>query len=205
MNDPSTRPWTAGMPTPEKADRWRPSAAHALAALGVALGFLSGGFPGAFGAFVVVVGIAAVRRARRQHASIPRSECTFLVLDGVGVAIAAMRFRMGDGDPERMTEHLRERGWSLLEPPLDGPLGAFDRVGVAFQGDRSLMVRDLHGFGVGPTLLADRISDLPRGWGRAAQESGYVLLLLDDGAEPGAAPVLGTYAVLEGLGRTGGQ
>ncbi|KJL25285.1 hypothetical protein RN51_00732 [Microbacterium oxydans] len=191
------------MPTPEKADRWRPSATHALAVCGVALGFLLGGFPGAFGVFIVVVGIAAVRRAGRQQASIPRLECTFLILGGGEVAIAAMRFRVGDGDPERMTEHLRGRGWSLLEPPLEGPLGAFGRVGVAFQGDRSLAVRDLHGRGAAPTLLADRVSALPPGWGRAAQESGYVLLLVDDGAEPGAAPALGTYAVLEGLGSAG--
>ncbi|PRB18267.1 hypothetical protein [Microbacterium sp. MYb62] len=192
------------MPTVERTDRWRPSAAFGLCVSGVVLGFVIGGFQGAFGAFVVAVGVMAVRRARRNQASIPRAACTFLVLDRSDDPVAAMLFRLPDGDTEAVTDHLRERGWSTLEPPLDGPLAPVGRVGVAFQGDRILAVHDLRGIGARPILLADRVTDLPPDWGRAAQQSGYVLLLVEEaGTAPGAAPSLGAYALLQGMDHAG--
>jgi hypothetical protein len=188
------------MPTAERTDRWRPSATFGLCVSGVALGFFLGGFQGAFGAFIVAVGVVAVRRARGKQASIPKAACSFLVLNRVGVPLATMLFRLPDGSAEGVAVHLRESGWSILEPPLDGPLTPVGRVGVAFQGDRILAVHDLGGSGAGPLLIADRVTDLPPDWGRVAQQSGYVLLLIEDGANaPGAAPALGAYALLQGV------
>lgn len=191
------------MPTARRTDRWRPSATFGLSVSGVALGFLVGGFQGAFGAFVIVVGVAAVRRARRHQTSIPKAACTFEVLNRFDLPIATLVFRPADDDVTRMTDHLRERGWSVLEPPLDGPLAPVGRVGVAFQGDRSLVVHDHAGPRARPCLIADRVSGLPVDWGRAAQESGYVLLLVDDrGSRPGTVPTLGAYARLQGMDHT---
>lgn len=171
---------------------------------GVALGFLVGGFQGAFGAFIVAVGVLAVRRARGKQEFIPRAACTFLVLNRGGLPLASMLFRMPDGGVEGIADHLRERGWSILEPPLDGPLTPVGRVGVAFQGDRVLTVHDLGGMGAQPILTADRVTDLPLDWGRAAQQSGHVLLLIDEGVDaPGTAPALGAYALLQGMDHAG--
>lgn len=192
--------WAAGMPTTERADRWRPSAAFGLCVAGVVLGFFLGGFQGAFGAFVVAVGVMSVHRARAKQASIPRAACTFVVLNRGGLPLATMLLRMPDGSAEAMADHLRERGWSTLEPPLDGPLTPVGRVGVAFQGDRSLTVHDLGGIGARPLLIADRVTALPSDWGRAAQQSGYVLLLVEEDVDaPGTAPTLGAYALLQGV------
>lgn len=192
--------WAAGMPTTERADRWRPSAAFGLCVSGVVLGFFLGGFQGAFGAFAVAVGVMSVRRARAKQASIPKAACTFVVLNRGGLPLATMLFRLPDGSAEGTTDHLRERGWSTLEPPLDGPLTPVGRVGVAFQGDRILTVHDLVGIDARPLLIADRVTDLPSDWGRAAQRSGYVLLLVEEDVDaPGTAPTLGAYALLQGV------
>ncbi|MBT2495928.1 hypothetical protein J7E45_09935 [Microbacterium sp. ISL-59] len=178
--------------------------AFGLCASGVVLGFVLGGFQGALGAFAIAVGITAVRHARRRRASLPRLACRFLVLGGGDQPIAAMLFRMPDDDAEEAADHLREHGWSTLEPPFDGPLAPVNGVGVEFRGDRGLVVHDLRGLGGRPSLIADRLTALPPGWGRAAEESGYVLLLTDDGrSAPGWMPVLGAYALLRGT-RAGG-
>lgn len=190
------------MPTVERTDRWRPSAAFGLAACGVALGFLIGGFQGALGAFGIAVGITMLARARRRLASIPRAACTFVVRDGAQ-PIATMLFRMPDGPGEAMTDHLREHAWGMLEPPLDGPLSPVHEVGVEFRGDHGLVVLHLRGLGTRRCLVADQLSDLPRDWARAAQESGFVLLLLDDGRSPtDGVPMLGAYALLRGVRAT---
>lgn len=191
------------MPKVDRADRWRPSAAFGLCVSGVVLGFLLGGFPGAFGAFIVAVGIMTVRRSRSRQASIPRTACEFAIWGQDDQSIAGMLFRTADDatadDTAALAEHLREHGWGILEPPLDGPQAPIRGIGVEFVGDRSLVVQDVRGRGVRAALIADRLSDLPSGWARAAEDAGYVLLVLDDGAViPGAMPVVGAYALLRG-------
>lgn len=115
--------------------------------------------------------------------------------------IAAMLFRNSD-DTAVLAEHLREHGWSILEPPVDGPLAPVRGIGVEFVGDRSLVVHDVRGIGARAALIADRLSDLPAGWARAAEDAGYVLLILDDGVfTPGTVPVVGAYALLRGTRR----
>jgi len=189
------------MPKADGTDRWRPSAAFGLCASGVALGFLLGGFPAAFGAFVVCVGILSVRRSRTPRHSIPRAACDFVVQASDEQRIAMMLFRLRD-DGEDVREHLRAHGWSMLEPPLDGPQVPVRGIGVEFLGDRSLVVHDVRGVVAREVLIADRLTEVPAGWGRAAEESGYVLLLLDDVAKlPATAPRIGAYAVLRGAVR----
>lgn len=182
----------------DRTDRWRPSAAFGLCVSGVALGFLLGGFQGAFGVFLVAVGIMAVRGSRTRRASIPRAACDFVLRGTDEQPIATMLFRLRD-DTDGMREHLRTHGWSLLEPPHDGPLTPVRGVGVEFRGDRSLVVHDVRGIRPHETLIADQLSGLPANWGRAAEESGYVLLLVDDGGTASAtASGVGAYALLQG-------
>lgn len=120
------------------------------------------------------------------------------MLGGDDLPIAAMLFRVPD-EVEGITDHLRDHGWRTLEPPIDGPLSPVRGVGVEFRGDQNLLVYDVRGMNARTSLIADRLTDLPAGWARAAADSGYVLLLLDEGgAVPGATPVTGAYALLRG-------
>jgi len=187
------------MPTVERTDRWRPSATFGLAACGVALGFLLGGFQGALGALGIAIGLTMLARARRRLASIPRAACTFLVREGAQ-PIATMLFRVPDGPAEAMADHLRDHGWGMLEPPFDGPLSPVHEVGVEFRGDHGLVVLHLRGLSPRRCLVADQLSELPQDWARAAEESGFVLLLLDDGRSPtDGVPMRGAYALLRGV------
>ncbi|MCT1394631.1 hypothetical protein M4D51_02715 [Microbacterium sp. p3-SID338] len=184
---------------------------RALSGVGVAIGlavvvvaFLLAGVPAAGGALAVVGGIALVRRSSRAQRS-KEGEPTFLFVllaqGGRSAPGLLLRLPSGGGDAGR----LRAGGWRVLEPPVNGPLTPLGRVAVEFDGDDRLRVRDLAGVR-GAHTEAARGNAVPHGWGAAAQELGYVVLLaVPEGEEyplrhdgTVRAPTLGAYALLRG-------
>ena len=170
----------------------------------VVLGFLLAGWTGALGAFAIVIGFGTVRRARRRRTRSPRPSFTFAVLDVGGDSAPCLLLRLPPGAEEPEAELLRAHGWSTLEPPVNGPLAPVRRVGVEFRGDHDLRLRDLAAPGAA-YAEAVRRGTVPRGWGAAAERTGWVLLLAmtEHEAPVGPdgtvrAPVLGAYGLLHG-------
>lgn len=189
------------MPTNGSADRRPGNLRLGLGVAVVAAVFLIGGAQGALGAAAILAGLVLVLRARARRTASPVAACDFLLLDDGDAPIAAIAFRFPDGGVEA-AEILRARGWRTLEPPLNGPLAPVRDVGVELHGDERLWVRDLRSLRADPYLRAEHSGDLPVGWGRAAQESGFVLLFIDEGLRPaGVTPALGSYALLHGATR----
>ncbi|MGX1584012.1 hypothetical protein [Microbacterium sp. PF5] len=191
------------------ADRHR-GARVALGAGVVVVAFLVAGTPAALGAFAVVVGFGAVRRARRRPERLPRLTFTFAVVDVGGDGAPCLLLSLPPDADETVAEVLRAHGWSTLEPPVNGPVAPVRRVGVEFRGDDGLRLRDL---GVpGPAYAeAMRRGAVPGGWGAAAERTGWVLLLaVPEQAWPldpdrtVRSPVLGAYGLLHGS-RAGGS
>lgn len=190
------------MPTNGSADRRPGGLRLGLGVAVVAAVFLIGGAQGALGAAAILAGLVLVLRARARRTESPVAACDFLLLGGGDAPIAAIAFRLPDDRAEAAAEILRARGWRTLEPPLNGPLAPVRDVGVELHGDERLWVRDLRSLRADPYLRAEHSGDLPVGWGRAAQESGFVLLFIDDGLRPaGMIPALGSYALLHGATR----
>lgn len=187
------------MPDPIATDSRHQGVTIGLCIAGVTLGFLLGGFPGAFGAFIVAFGILSLRRARRHRHYMPKTECIFTVLHRDTEPVAAVLFAVESAEAEAVSERLLGRGWGVLEPPFDGPGAPVERIGVMLHGERGVTVHDLDAHGAPPVLAAARASDVPADWGHAVQATGYVLLLVDDARSvPGEAPAVGAYAMLHG-------
>ncbi|WP_149084028.1 MULTISPECIES: hypothetical protein [Microbacterium] len=170
----------------------------------VVVAFLLAGLPWAGGALAVAAGIAIVRRSSPSQRAEGREPTFLFVLVAHGDRRApglVLRLPAGGGDARR----LRAGGWSVLEPPVNGPLAPPGRVAVEFDGDDRLRVRDLAEVW-GAHTEAARENAVPHGWGNAAEELGYVVLLaVHEGEEhplrqDGAvrSPTLGAYAILRG-------
>lgn len=184
---------------------------RALRGVGVGIGlavvviaFVLAGIPAAGGALAVVGGIALVRRASRaQRGRAGEPTFLFVLLAHRGRSAPGLLLRLPAGGAD--AGRLRAGGWTVLEPPVNGPLTPPGRVAVEFAGDDRLRVRDLAGVS-GAHTEATRENAVPRGWGAAARELGYVVLLaVQEGEEhplrhDGAVwtPTLGAYALLRG-------
>lgn len=188
------------MRTTRRADPTRSSLLRGAAAAALVVGaLLLAGVPAALGIAVILLGVGLLSRAGARPATAPpRAGASFLVHEHSAGRLPIILMRLPD-DGEGV-EALRRRGWTTIEPPMNGPLAPVRRLGVEFDGHDGLVVRDLQAPLTPPVLAARATSPPPAGWGRAAQDAGCVLLLLDDGRAPvGSVAALGGYALLRGV------